>query len=106
MGTVAAVPGTTEYRVMLVQPESHGVLALASAGSYRLPRVRIPSMSRPAQQLQKAIKAAWGVNVFILDIYMAVQGTSSCVVAELLSPRISSGLEEVSLDRIVNSELT
>jgi hypothetical protein len=76
MGTVAAVRGTTEYRVVLVQPESHGVLALASAGSYRLPRVRIPSISRPAQQLQKAIKATWGVDAFILDFPRATHGTS------------------------------
>jgi len=106
MGTVAAAPGTTEYRVVLVQPESHGVLALASAGSYRLPRVRIPSMSRPAQQLQKAIKATWGVDAFILDFPRSTHGTSFCAVMELLSSPISSALKEVAIDRIMNSELT
>lgn len=106
MDTVAVAPGTTEYRVVLVQPESHGVLALASAGSYRLPRVRIPSNSRPAQQLQKAIKAIWGVRAFILDICVATHGASSCALAELLSPGSSSELEEVALNRIMSSELT
>lgn len=106
MGSVAAAPETTEYRAVLVQPESHGVLALASAGSYRLPRVRVSPISRPAQQLQKAIKAIWGVRAFILDTCVATHCSSSFVVAEVLSPGISSELEEVALDRIMGSELT
>ena len=106
MGKMAAAPGMTEYRVVLVQPESHGVLALRSAGSYRLPCVRIPSIGRPAQQLQKAIQAMWGVRAFILDTCAKSDCTSCCAVAELLSPRISSDLEEVSLDQIMSSDLT
>lgn len=106
MGTQGPDFGTQEYRVVLVQPESHGVLALALAGIFRLPRVRIPSMQRPARELQKAIKATWGVTAFILDACVAPHGSSPCAVAELRSPRVISNLEEVALDRIMSSELT
>jgi hypothetical protein len=106
MGTQEPDFGTHEYRVVLVQPESHGVLALASAGIFRLPRVRIPSMTRPARELQKAIKATWGVTAFVLDICVAPYGVLPCAVAELRSPRVISNIEEVALDRIMSSELT
>lgn len=106
MAMVAAVPGTQEYRVVLVQPESHGVLALAARGSFHLPRVGIPSMRRPAGELQKAIRATWGITAFILDICVEPHGTSPCAVAELCSSRISPELENVVLDRIPSSELS
>lgn len=106
MGTEAAASGTQEYRVVLIQPESHGALALAAGGSFRLPRVSIPAMSRPARQLQKAIKATWGISAFMLDTCVATHGVSPCVVAEVHSPQLSSDLEEVALDRIVSSELS
>jgi hypothetical protein len=106
MGTQGPDFGTQEYRVVIVQPESHGVLALASAGPFRLPRISIPSMQRPARELQKAIKATWGVTAFILDACVAPHGASPCAVAELRSPRVISNLEEVALDRIMSSELT
>lgn len=106
METMAADWGTTEYQVVLVRPESRGVLALASVGSYLLPRVRISSTGRPAQHLQRAIKATWGVRAFVLATSVATQGGSFYAVAELLSPGISSELEEVALDRISSLELT
>jgi hypothetical protein len=106
MGTQGPDFGTQEYRVVIVQPESHGVLALASAGIFRLPRVRIPSMTRPARELQKAIKATWGITAFILGTCVAPDGASPCAVAELRSRQVSSDFEEVALDRIMSSELT
>lgn len=109
MGTTAVIPATTEYRVVLVQPESRGLLALGCANSWRLPRVRIPSISRPAQQLQKALKAIWGVDVFVVDVCdtsKATDGTSSFAIAELLSPPSRSDYEETTLDQIANSELS
>jgi len=106
MGTQGPDFGTQEYRVVLVQPELHGVLALASTGIFRLPRVRIPSMTRPARELQKAIKATWGITAFILGTCVAPDGASPCAVAELRSRQVSSDFEEVALDRIMSSELT
>jgi hypothetical protein len=106
MGTQGPDFGTQEYRVVIVQPESHGVLALASAGFFRLPRISIPSMQRPARELQKAIKATWGVTAFILDACVAPDGASPCAVAELRSRQVNSDFEEVALERIMSSELT
>jgi hypothetical protein len=106
MGTLAASIGTTEYRVVLVRPDSQGVLALASAGFFRLPRVSVPLLSRPAQQLREAIEAAWGITVFILNTPLAPHGASHCAVAEMHSSGIESALEEVTFDRLADSELT
>jgi hypothetical protein len=106
MGTLAAGSGTTEYRGVLIQPESHGVLAFAAAGSFRLPRVSILAMSRPARELQRAIRDTWGIAAFILDTCVAPHGASPCAVAELRSSGISGDLEEVALDRIIGSDLT
>lgn len=106
MATLGPNLGTQEYRVVLVQLESHDVLALAAEGSFRLPRVRIQALSRPARELQKAIKATWGINAFILDICVATHGVLPCAVAELHSRQARSDLEEVALDRIMSSELT
>src|SRR5258708_15762878 len=104
MGTAAATPGTKEYRVLLVRPESHRVLVFTRGGFLRIPRVSIPLMSRPAEQLQKAIKATWGISAFVLDARAATHGDSSYVWAEQLSPAICSALEEVEADRLMNSE--
>jgi hypothetical protein len=106
MAMVAAVPGTQEYRVVLVQPDTHRVFAMDSTEPCLLPRVRISSMGRPAQQLQKVIKVTWGIDAFILDICGTVHSNSPCAVAELLSPSIRSDFKEITLDRIAHAELS
>jgi hypothetical protein len=106
MGTLAVGTGTMEYRVVLVRPQSHGILAVASARPFCLPQVKIPSIGRPAQQLQQAIKAAWGTSAFILDAWEAPHGGSPCALAEILSSAITSTLQEVALDQLANSELS
>lgn len=106
MGPLAAGTGMTEYRVVLVRPQSDGILALASAICFCLPRVKIPSMGRPAQQLQRAMKAAWGISAFILDTWWAPHGGSPCAVAVILSTAINPTLQEVALDQLANSELS
>ncbi|KAA6465259.1 hypothetical protein DYQ86_04765 [Acidobacteria bacterium AB60] len=96
---------TTEYRCVLVRPRSHGVLAFADAGQYRLPRVQIPVATRPAQEVQRASKAKWGLDIFVLETWDKLDGLGACAVAELLAPEVASSLSEVAINRLVTGEL-
>jgi hypothetical protein len=106
MDTLVQDSGATEYLVVLVQPESGCVLACAAEDSFSFPRITIPLNGRRVHNLQKEIRATWGVSAFILDTSAAAHKGAPWLVAELLSPRYSSDLEETTLDRIVSSELT
>jgi hypothetical protein len=106
MATLAAIPETVEYRVILVRQDSPCILAVDVLGYYRLPRVRIPQLTRPAQQLQTVIEATWDLDIFVLEIAMEENGLAPCVVAELLTPRKCSDFMEVRLDQVLGSELS
>jgi len=71
MAEAPTIPETFEFRVVLVDPTSYGLLALDTADGYRLPRVQIPRWLRPAQQLRKEIQATWGVRVMILPGFIS-----------------------------------
>lgn len=74
---------TTEYRLVLVLPESRTILAISDVDGYCLPSISIPQWTRPAEQLQEAIHAAWKLHVLILDFF---HGSPLCAVAEVLVP--------------------
>ena len=94
---------TIEYRCMLIQPRSHALLAFDDAGRCQLPRVHIPRATRPAQQLQRAIKAKWGLNTFVLEIWETPGERSACAVAELLTMESALPLREVPLEPLIAS---
>ena len=96
---------TIEYRLILVQPESRKVLAVDGIGDNSLPSVRIPPQTRPAEQLQKAVKATWGLHIFVLDVLGAQDAFPCCAVAELLIRDGGSGLKPVVFSTILSSEL-
>src|SRR5260370_29599446 len=85
MSTQNSILEQTDYRLVLVLPDSGGVLARYDGTSYRLPHVSIPKWARPAEHLQKAIHAAWGLHVIILDFPLSPEGSPLCVVAQVLS---------------------
>jgi hypothetical protein len=95
---------TIEYRCVLVRPHSHAVLAFADDGRYHLPRVHISRTARPAQEVQRAIKATWGLNILVLDISAAPDGLGACAVAELLTPEMASSLKEVPVEQLKTSD--
>lgn len=97
--TVASVA----YRCVVLRPRSHRVLAIREAGHDRLPVIQIPRKTRPAQELQEAIKARWGLEVLILEIWAARIG--AWVVAELLAPEFNSSFEEIALDQFNDTEV-
>src|SRR5260370_9914692 len=95
---------TIEHRCMLIGPRSHALLGVVDAGRYHLPRVYIPRDPRPAQQVQKAIKAKWGLNIFVMEIWGTPDDLQACAVAELMTPESASPLKEVPLEQLITSE--
>jgi hypothetical protein len=106
MAVEEAIRETIEYRVVLVEPDSRMALAVDGIDGYRLLRVRIPVGTRPAEQLRKAIKAAFGLHVLVLEFLAAEDGPPFCAVAELLLPDNSSGLTAVTLETVLSSEFS
>jgi hypothetical protein len=105
MAVDQAIVETIEYRVALVDLDSRKLLALDGVGGYRLPRVSILAGTRPAAQLQKAIKDTWGLTVLVLDFVAAENGLSRCAVAEILTREATSELCQVTLDKLLAREL-
>jgi thiamine kinase-like enzyme len=101
-----AILKTTEYLLVLVQPDSRKILVLDSSESCRLPRVRIPQQTRPAEQLRKGSKAAWGLDVLILDFFPSQDASPGGAVAELLGPNPSDELRLVESESIGIDELS
>lgn len=106
METRETIVATIEYRSVLVRPRSHSVLAYYDAGRYRLPRIQITAAARRAQQMQKEIKAKWGLNVFVLVTWVAPDGTGACAVAERLTPELPRSLREILVEQLTISELS
>jgi hypothetical protein len=91
---------TTEYRLMLVQADSRKVLVLDGNEGRCLPRVRIPQQTRPAEQLRKASRAAWGLDIFILDFFLSDDASPHGAVAELLGPNPNTDLSPVEWESV------
>lgn len=100
-----AMPGQIEYRLALGLRETNDVLAEYDGTSYRLPRVSISRWTRPAEELQKMIKAIWHLSVIILDFPQSADGSLPCAVAELRSPHDPGKLTATGLDRLHKTEI-
>src|SRR5580698_1061946 len=97
---------TTEYRCVLIRPDSCGVLVFSDKGRYRLPRIPILPAMRSARALQKAIKAIWDLNVFILEIRAASTNVDPLAIAELLHSEVTSPLKEISIGQLLQLDLS
>jgi hypothetical protein len=89
---------TVEYLVALVLPESREVLAIRDFDGYRLPAVNIATWSRPAEQLQRAIKEKWGVCGIVLDFLQSLDCSQTCVVVEVLVGNRECELQPISVN--------
>jgi hypothetical protein len=94
---------TTEYRLVLVLPESRKILAISGVGGYRLPSIGILQWMRPAEQLREAIHMAWNLHVLILDFF---HDSPFCAVAEVLVLGRPTDLKAVLLEQLPISELS
>jgi hypothetical protein len=93
----------TEYRLVLVLPESRKILTISDADGYHLPSVSIPQWTRPAKQLQDAIRNVWKLNVIILDF---LRGFPFCALAEVVAASQGTDLKTVSLEQLPINELS
>jgi hypothetical protein len=96
---------TVEYLVALVLPESRKVLAIRDLDGCRLPAVYIATWSRPAEQLQQAIKARWGVSGIVLDFLQSLDRPQACVVVEVLVPIRECELQPIEVSELCISAL-
>lgn len=106
MAAPVTIHETVEYRTVIVEPQSRGILGQATVHGYRLPRVLIPRWVRPAQQLRDAIRTGWSLNVLILEFINEDDASTPCVVAELLAPSDDSTLDKIPLGKISGSDLS
>jgi hypothetical protein len=106
MPTTAVILESVEYRIILIEPEARAVLALDLGDSYGLPRVRIPKRTRPAQQLQKAIRSTWGLHALVLDFVETHGSSLPCVIAELLTSIANRRLEPIAHGQLSCLKLT
>jgi hypothetical protein len=95
-----------EYRLILVLADTHTVLVSYDGSAYRLPHLTIPKWARPAEELQKAIKAAWDLFAIVLDFLPSPEDSPLCAVAHLLSLDHPATLTAASLDQLPASEIT
>jgi hypothetical protein len=96
---------SVEYLVALVLPESREVLAILDLDGYRLPAVDIATWSRPAEQLQQAIKARWGVSGIVIDFLRSLDRPQACVVVEVLVPNRECDLHPIEVSELYISAL-
>ena len=84
MDIVANNPETVEYRVALFDSSWPLLMVAAEAEGYRLPRVRIPRWTRPAEEINDALRRDWQLNTLVLTILYPGDERSACAVAEVL----------------------
>jgi hypothetical protein len=97
---------TTEYLLALVLPQSREVLAIMNVdGGYVLPSIHIPQWTRPAEQLQKAVRMAWKLHVILLDFLRSTEEQSICAVAEVLASHETADLKAVGLAQLSSAVL-
>jgi hypothetical protein len=97
---------TTEFRCVLIPPHSSGVLAFPDKDRFRLPRIPIPAAMRSARELQKAIKAIWDLNVFILEVRAASTNVEPMAFAEVLTSEVTSPLKEIAIGQLLQLGLS
>jgi hypothetical protein len=106
MGFQESIAETTDYRLILVQPDSRKVLTIKTMDGHCLPSVGIPPWTRPAKELQRAIQARWKLHVIILDLLASPDGGPFCAVAEVLPSEKSAELGAVAFEQLEIPELS
>jgi hypothetical protein len=85
MNTATKFVETTEYRVALIDSSAMKLLAESDVNGLHLPRVRIPKWTRPAEEINDAIRKQWRVTSILLTILQTTNDRPGCAVAELIS---------------------
>jgi hypothetical protein len=94
-----------EYRLFLITAQAEQLLAIREGSCWRLPKISILKWVRPAEQLQNAVRDAWGFNIVVIDFPAAGCHDSRWVVAEVLSGHGSADLSAVTWEQIEEQDL-
>src|SRR5580704_815656 len=84
---------TVAYKVILVHAATRMALTIREGSRYRLPRVRIPKWTRPAEEITKAIREQWALSTVVLRIFPAIDAQPACAVAEIMASHISEAYQ-------------
>ena len=95
-----------EYRVVLVDPRSRRILVRKEGHAFQLLRVSILAGTRVARQLRTELQRQWGIGVVILDFLSVSDGSTPCVVAEILTTNNPVHFPAVRVVEISNDELS
>jgi hypothetical protein len=60
---------TTEYKVILAGLASEQILAISEGRTFRLPRVLIPKLTRPAEEITREIRENWNLNTVVVGLF-------------------------------------
>jgi thiamine kinase-like enzyme len=71
------------YRLILILSPTRQLLGIRHAEGFSLGRVIVPRWTRQAEQLAKAIRAKWQLNVIILDTLPEELSGEACAVVEV-----------------------
>ncbi len=93
-------PETVEYRVALADSSWPLVMVEATPEGYCLPRVRIPKRTRPAEEINEALRRDWQLNTLILSILHTGDERPACAVAEVLPSAKGSFPRDLTLQNI------
>lgn len=75
---------TIQYRVALIDSSSPMLWAVMRPEGSFLPQVRIPKWTRPAEEINNAIRREWQFNTLVLNILDRANDKPPCAVVELL----------------------
>ena len=85
MGAVSNLADTAEFRVALIESSSGMLLAKHEANGFHLPRVRIPKWTRPAEEINEAVRKEWHLNSLVLKLLPTTDNRPTCAVAEVIA---------------------
>ena len=95
-----------EYRVVLIDPATRKILGQAEGSVFHVLRVSIPVGARVARQVRAELLRKWSIGAVILDFLSLGEGSTSCVVAELVKTDTSVHFSAASPDEIPDTDLS
>jgi hypothetical protein len=94
-----------EYRLFLVPVQSRQLLAYREGFFWHLPKISILKWARRAEQLQNAVRDAWGFDIIVLDFSATGRHDSRWVAAEVPFGQGSAQLSAVAWEQIEEEDL-
>jgi Phosphotransferase enzyme family len=86
MSIVSNLADTTEFRVALLDPSSWMLVTVRDSDGIHLPRVRIPKWTRPAEEINDAVREKWQLVSLVLTVLNGKNAQPACAIAEVMSP--------------------